>query len=84
MDEALGVGDVDGEGTHADSTESDMTGNDDRRRWVELHDVLHPRLDVTDEMAVDEVRRCPTVQIHGELERARSTKTYEERVANVR
>ena len=54
MDEALDVGDVDGEGTHTDSADV-VTGNDNRRRWIELHDVLDPRLDVADDMPVDEV-----------------------------
>ena len=66
MDKLLGVSDVDGVGVHADSTEEGMAGDDDRCQWIELHNVLHPRHDVADEVAVDKVRRCPAVRSRGE------------------
>ena len=85
VEEALGVGDTSGEGVHADSAERAVASDDDRRhRWVEFHDVRHPRLDVTDEVAVDEVKRCPTISSHSELQRARTAGACEERVADAR
>ena len=65
VENALGVGDEKGEGGHADSAEGAVAGNDNRRRWVELRNVLILRLDVTDEVTLDEVRRCPAVQSQG-------------------
>ena len=82
FDEALDIGNADGEGAHFDSAEGVVASDDHRRRWVKFHDVLHPRLDIADEVAVDEVRRCPTVQNHGELHWARSTGACEEQVAD--
>ena len=38
----MGVGDANGEVAHTDSSERAVAGNDDRRRRIELHDVLHP------------------------------------------
>ena len=67
MEEAMGVGDANGEDDHADSTERAVAGDDYRRRLVELHVVLNPRFLVTDEMAIDKVRRCFAVQCYGEL-----------------
>ena len=61
----MGVGDAN------DSVERGVIGNDDRRRWIELPDVLHSRLNVTDNVAVGEMRRCSAVRSHGELKRAR-------------
>ena len=55
MKEVLGLGDANGKGAHADSAEGTVARDNDCRRWVEFHDVLYPRLDVTDEVAVDEV-----------------------------
>ena len=54
MKEPLGVGDADDEVAHADSAEGVGDGDDGRYRWVELHDALHPGLDVADEVSVDE------------------------------
>ena len=84
MEEVLGVGDADGEGAHADSAARAATDNDDRRRWVELHDVLHPRLAVADEVVVDEVRRFPAVRSRDKLQRPRSSGVCEEPVADTR
>ena len=55
MEKVLGVGDANGQGAHADSFERTVSGNDDRCRWVELHGVFHPQLDLVDEVAVDEM-----------------------------
>ena len=38
-----------------DSSKCAVAGNDDRRRWMELHDILHPRLDVADEVTINEM-----------------------------
>ena len=54
-EKALGVGYANGEGAHADVSERAVADNDDRRRWIELHDVLHSRLNVTDKVSVDEI-----------------------------
>ena len=51
----MSVCNTDDEGAHADSAEGAVAGNNDRRRWVKLYDALHPRLDVADEVTVDEV-----------------------------
>ena len=53
--ETLDVGDGDGEGAYADLAEGAVAGDDDRRLWAELHDVLHSRLDIADKLAVDKV-----------------------------
>ena len=37
VNKALGVGDANGDGVPAGSTEGAMAGDDDRRRWVDLH-----------------------------------------------
>ena len=55
MENALGIGDANSEGAHADTTKRAVAGDDNRRRWVELHGVLPPRLNVVDEVAVDEM-----------------------------
>ena len=55
MVKALGVGDANGDGAHADSLERAVAGDDDCRRWGELHDALYPRLNVSDKVAVDEM-----------------------------
>ena len=49
------VGDANGKGAHADFSECAVAGNGDFRRWIESHDVLHPCLDVADEVAVEEM-----------------------------
>ena len=59
-----------------------MTGDDDRRRWIELHGVFNPQFHVVDEVTVDEVRRCPAVQRHGELRWVRSAEACREQVAD--
>ena len=53
MEEALSVGDANGEGAHADFAERAVAGEDDCRRWVVRHGILHPRLEDADEVAVD-------------------------------
>ena len=55
MEKSLAIDDANSEGAHFDSTERAVAGDGDHRRWVELHDILHPRLDVTDRIAVDEI-----------------------------
>ena len=54
----MGDGDANGAGAHADPAERAVVSYNDRRRWVELHDVLHARHDVSDVVAVNELRRC--------------------------
>ena len=54
------------------------------RRWIEFHNILHPRLDVPDEVAVEEMRRCPVVRSQGEPQRARDAGSYEKRVTDAR
>ena len=49
------MSDANDEDAHVDSAERAVAGNDDRRWWVKLHDVLFPRFDVTDEDAVEQV-----------------------------
>ena len=39
---SLGVGDANSEGVHTDSSENAVAGINEHRRWVDLHDVLHP------------------------------------------
>ena len=51
----LGVGKANDIGARADTTELSMTGNDDCLRWIKLLGVLL-RVDVADEVAVNEVR----------------------------
>ena len=84
MEKAFGFGDANGEGACVDSAERAVADDDDRRRWVELHDVLHPLLDVTDEVAIDDMRRCPAVRSHGELQRTLRVGACGERVADDR
>ena len=84
VEKALGVGHANGEGDYTDSSERAVAGTDGRRKWIEPYDILHPRLDVADEVAVDEVRRCFAVQSHGELQRARNSRACKERVADAR
>ena len=84
VDKALGVGDANGGDAHADSAECAVAGDDDRRRRVELHDVLHPQLDVVDEVAVGEMWRYSAVWNHGELQRVRRARTCEEWLADAR
>ena len=55
VEKALGVGYANGEGAHADVSERAVAGNGDGLRWIELHDVLHSRLNVTDKVSVDEM-----------------------------
>ena len=56
VNEPLGISGAGGEGAHPDSAENAVAGDNDRCRWVELHGVLHPQLDVINEGAVDELR----------------------------
>ena len=56
VEKALGDSDANGADAHADSAEHAVARDDDNRRWINLHDVLHSRLDISDEVAVDEVR----------------------------
>ena len=63
VDKVLGAGDPDGQGAIADFAEGAVVDDDDRCRWLELHDILYPRLDVTDEVATDEVPRCPAAEV---------------------
>ena len=67
MEEVLGVSYANVGSAHADSSECAVAIDDNHHRWVELHDVLHSRLDVDDEVTVDEMRRCSAVRSHGEL-----------------
>ena len=55
VENALGVSDVNGEVNHADSAKSAVASDNDRHLYVELNDVLHPRVDVSDNVALDEV-----------------------------
>ena len=53
---AKGIVDADGERAQVDFAEGSLADDDDRHRWVKLHDILYPRLNVADEVAVDGVR----------------------------
>ena len=55
VEKSLGVGHANGEGARADSSEYAVAGNNDRRQWIESHDVLLSCLDVANEVAVDEM-----------------------------
>ena len=56
VEEVFGVGKTNDIGARADTTELSMTGDDDCLRWIKLLGVLLLRVDVADEVAVDEVR----------------------------